>query len=332
MRPLLSRLTRGEPVMKPMVVLSQMSERLNTRLRERVPDAEIRSWPAGPLTALPPEAQGLIPMPFVRAGDAAPAAPPPGWPFGLRWVQLFSAGLDYYPDWLFTNCVVSPAHGASARSVAEFAIAAIMAAAKGFPERWIDSAEGWRRQGPLGMVAGATLGIMGFGMIGRQVASLAVALGMDVQVVRRSAKPLGRPGVRLCADVAAMFRSSDHVVLALSGDLDNHGLIDAAVLRTARPGLHLVNVARGRLIEEAALLEALDDGRLSRATLDVAYPEPLPPGHRFYRHPRVLLSPHISFDTQATETALIETFVRNLNRFRQGELDDQIVAIGLSMS
>lgn len=314
--------------MPPTIVLSQMPERMNALLRARAADAEIVSWQNRALEGLPPDASVLIPMPSAPAGEAVPAAPPPGWPFGIRWVQIFTAGLDYYPAWMFDSCRVTSAAGASARSVAEFAIAAILAAAKGLPDGWIDRADDWRRRRRLGMVGGATLGIAGFGAIGRQVASLGRALGMEVQVVRRSGAPLDVPDVRRCADIATLFRSSDHIVLALSGGRENYGIVDATALRSARPGLHLVNVARGRLLDEAALLEALDDGRLARATLDVAYPEPLPAGHPFYCHPRIRLSPHISFDTADTERRLIDTFVHNLERYRRGERLDAITAAG----
>jgi phosphoglycerate dehydrogenase-like enzyme len=313
--------------MPPTLVLSQLPEPMNAMLAAAAPDAEIRPWPPGATMALPPEASVLLPMPFASAGETPTLLSPPGWPAGIRWVQLFTAGLDYYPRWLFTDCTVTGADGASSQAVAEFAIAAVMAAAKRFPQSWIDTAADWRRQPPLGCIGGTKLGIVGFGAIGRRVATMGLVLGMDVQVVRRATIPPDVIGVRQSAGLADLFASSDHVVLALSGDIASHGLIDEAVLRAAKPGLHLVNVARGRVVDQDALLAALDDGPLSRATLDVVYPEPLPPGHPFYGHPRVLLSPHVAFDTAATSRALVDIFTRNLGRFRRGEPLEAVVTV-----
>ncbi|MFI5217170.1 MAG: NAD(P)-dependent oxidoreductase, partial [Candidatus Limnocylindria bacterium] len=86
-----------------------------------------------------------------------------------------------------------------------------------------------------------------------------------------------------------------------------------------KPGVHLVNVARGELIDQDALRRALDDGRVGLASLDVAHPEPLPAGHWLYHHPRVRFSPHVSWSMPGAFDLLIEPFLENLRRFRSGE-------------
>ena len=101
--------------------------------------------------------------------------------------------------------------------------------------------------------------------------------------------------------------------------------MNRAVLARAKPGLHLVNIARGALIDDDALLEALDDGRVSQASLDVTHPEPLPAGHPYYSHPRVRLSPHTSVHTPQTRINLAAKFADNLSRFHQGAPLDDVV-------
>ncbi|MFP3519337.1 NAD(P)-dependent oxidoreductase, partial [Pseudomonas sp. SIMBA_077] len=103
--------------------------------------------------------------------------------FGLRFVQLVTSGLDYFPRWLFQDLPVASARGSTAESIAEFALAAIFAAATQLPQVWIERAEHWQQR-PLASVAGSTLGLFGFGSIARELAPKAQALGMQVLALR----------------------------------------------------------------------------------------------------------------------------------------------------
>ncbi len=306
-----------------LVIASQLNAAFNATLAEHVADAEIVSLPPGPPAALPREAEILVAAPFRKAGGALPVAPP-GWPFDLRWVQLVSVGIDFYPPWLFDGPVVTTARGSSAVALAEFALAAVFAAAKRLPEIWIARAEQWSPT-PLSIIEGQTLGIVGFGSIGETLAPKALALGLKVLAVRKSDRPITIPGVERVADVATLFERADHVVLAAPATAETERLVDRALLARAKPGLHLINIARGALIDDEALLEALDDGRLSRASLDVTHPEPLPTNHPLYRHPKVRLSPHTSVHTPQTRINLAARFADNLRRFRQGAPLDDVV-------
>ena len=300
-----------------LIVASQLDGVFNETLAAHAADVEIVPAPRGAPSALPRGAEVLVAAPFRKAGGELAASAPVGWPFDLKWVQLVSVGIDAYPPWLFDGPVVTSAKGSSAVALAEFALAAIFAATKRLPDIWIDRAEAWTPT-PLAMVDGGVLGLVGFGAIGEALAPRAQALGLAVLAVRRSGAAPNVPGVELLSDIGELFERADHVVLAAPATAETLGLVDRALLARARPGLHLINVARGALIDDDALLEALDTGRVGLASLDVTHPEPLPEGHRFYSHPRVRLSPHTSVHTPHTRINLAARFARNLDRFRQG--------------
>ncbi|HEY2659524.1 MAG TPA: D-isomer specific 2-hydroxyacid dehydrogenase family protein [Caulobacteraceae bacterium] len=300
-----------------LIVASQLDAAFNDALAERAAGVDIISVPRGAPAALPSAAEVLVAAPFRRAGGALTAQPPAGWPFDLKWVQLVSVGIDFYPPWLFEGPTVTSAKGSSAVALAEFAVAAILASAKRLPEIWIDRAEDWAPQ-PLRMVDGATLGLVGFGSIGEALAPRAQALGMRVVAVRRSGAPITVAGVKRVDHVREVFERADHVVLAAPATPETVGMVNRALLSHAKPGLHLINIARGALIDDQALLTALDDGRVGLASLDVTHPEPLPERHRFYSHPRVRLSPHTCVHTPDTRINLAARFAENLDRFRQG--------------
>ncbi|HEX7760549.1 MAG TPA: D-isomer specific 2-hydroxyacid dehydrogenase family protein [Caulobacteraceae bacterium] len=310
-----------------LVIASQLNEIFNETLARHVGDAEIIALPPGSPQALPKDARILLAAPFRKAGGPLPESPPPGWPFDLRWVQLVSVGIDFYPTWLFDGPVVTSARGSSAVALAEFALAAVFSAAKRLPDIWIKGAEQWRPT-PLAIVEGQTLGLVGFGSIGEALAPKALALGLKVIAVRRSDRPIPVAGVERVANIETLFEQSDHVVLAAPITAQTVGLVDRALLAHAKPGLHLINIARGALIDDDALLEALDAGRVSQASLDVTHPEPLPAGHPYYSHPRVRLSPHTSVHTPQTRINLAAKFADNLSRFRQGAPLDDVVDLG----
>lgn len=306
-------------------IASQLDAGFNALLRERLPGVEVLDLPRGLPQALPAGVQALLAAPHPALRDAA--EPPPGWPFGLGFVQLVSSGLDFFPRWLLDGPPVASARGATASSIAEFALAAIFAAAKQLPELWIDNAGAWQQR-PLASLAGSTLGLYGFGSIARELARKARALEMQVLALRRSAQPFSMDGVQRAADIHELFARADHLVLAAPATAETHQVVNRETLASARPGLHLINVARGSLVDQAALLQALDEGRLALASLDVTEPEPLPAGHPFYSHPRVRLSPHTSANTPQVYRNLAALLARNLERFQSGQPLENLVQAG----
>ena len=309
------------------IIVSQLDSDANAYLGERLPGQRIVEIPFGPqgLAHIPEDASILIVRPInVRGVNLE--APPAGWPKSLRWVQLSSSGIDFYPRWLFDVPQVTSAKGANANPVAEFALAAIFAAAKRLPEIWVKD-DDWHFT-YLQPVKGATLGILGLGAIGQSLAHKALALGMRVIALGRSGQPLSAvPGVETARDIHHLFAEADHLVVVAPLTAQTRHLLGRDVLNSAKPGLHLINLARGGLLDHDALLEALDNGAIGRATLDVTDPEPLPRDHALYRHPRVRISPHTSALSTDGKHQFVDDFVANFQRFQAGTPLENLVDI-----
>ncbi|MEJ7933023.1 D-isomer specific 2-hydroxyacid dehydrogenase family protein [Sphingobium sp. AN558] len=254
-----------------------------------------------------------------------PSVPRPDlWPGRLKWVYSASAGVDFYPDWLLDAPLVTCGRGVASEEIADYVIAAIYAQAKNLEAVTARSRAQWV-QSPLGRVSGTTIGIVGFGAIGAAVARRGLALGAQVIAVRRSGAQAGVAGVQLVGDVADLVAQADHILLSVPATPQTRHLVGDALLAQVRPGAHLINVARGSVVDQDALIRALDDGRLGFATLDVTDPEPLPEGHPLYTHPKVRLTPHISSNYQQVRHRLLEKVNDDLTRFIRGEKPTDIV-------
>jgi phosphoglycerate dehydrogenase-like enzyme len=142
---------------------------------------------------------------------------------------------------------------------------------------------------------------------------------MHVVALARSPRSEPPPGVEMLRAKEELCERADHLVLCLPSTPATRHFIDAAALARMKSGVHLVNVARGALVDQEALRVALDAGRVACASLDVAEPEPLPEGHWLYTHPRVRLSPHISWSAPQAFAALLAGFLDNVGRFARGE-------------
>jgi phosphoglycerate dehydrogenase-like enzyme len=150
-----------------------------------------------------------------------------------------------------------------------------------------------------------------------------------VRALRRTAAPSPVAGVEIVRAIEELVADADHLVLATPATPATLRLIDDAVLAQVKPGLHLVNVARGELVDQEALRHALDNGRVGCASLDVVDPEPLPAGHWLYTHPRVRVSAHVSWSMPGAFDLLIEPFLENLRRHRDGRPLQHVVDVGL---
>jgi phosphoglycerate dehydrogenase-like enzyme len=282
-------------------------------IRERHPEVELVPIPTK--GAIPAEAQGevLLTLPWGTPNLAEALER------GVRWIHAIGTGVDRFPLELVGDRLLSCARGASAVPIAEWVLAVMLAFEKQLPQAWLDAPpERWNWR-DLGGLEGRTLGLVGLGGIATAVAQRALPFGMRVRALRRSRAPSPVPGVEIAADLADLAAAADHLVIAASATPETRHLIGREALASARRGIHLVNVARGSLVDQEALREALDDGRVACASLDTVEPEPLPEGHWLYTHPSVRLSAHISWNMPDSLERLYATFVANLDHYLAGE-------------
>ncbi|XAH23465.1 D-2-hydroxyacid dehydrogenase [Xylophilus sp. GW821-FHT01B05] len=252
--------------------------------------------------------------------DALLAAP------ALRWVHVHSAGADrpVFVELRARGVQVTTSAGTNAAVVAQTALAAVLALARQFPR--LLAAQREARWAPLlgsGMprdLAGQTAVIVGWGAIGRQLGAWLVALGLHVVAVRREhAGPAD--GVETVAydELPAVLPRADWLVLACPLTERTHGLVDAAALARLPQGAHLVNVARGEVVDEPALIDALRGGRLAGAFLDVFAHEPLPADSPLWHLPNVIATPHSAGFSDGNAARVEALFLSNLARWQAGQ-------------
>jgi phosphoglycerate dehydrogenase-like enzyme len=248
----------------------------------------------------------------------------------LRWAHTGTAGVGslLYPELRDSDVILTNSAGVHAEPMAEWATAALLYFARGFDIAVRAQAERQWRAEPFEALppqvrelAGATLGIVGFGGIGRAVAWRAAALGMRVVATRRRQARTPPPVELIAGDDALgrLLEQSDFVVLAAPSTAETRGLIDRAALARMKAGAVLVNVARGDLVDDDALVDALASRRLRGAALDVFAREPLPPDSPLWALPNVLITPHVSATSTAFWRRQTELIVENVRRYLAGE-------------
>ncbi|MBV9412599.1 MAG: dihydrofolate reductase [Acidimicrobiia bacterium] len=237
----------------------------------------------------------------------------------VKWVHSFSTGVDGLPEAVFTAELLTCSRGAGAVPISEFVLAAMLAFEKNIPDVWIHEVPEHWNFADLGGLSGRSVGLIGLGGIGEAVARRSLAFGMDVTAYRRRPLPSSVSEVLIVSSLGEVLSSADHLVVAAPYTPRTHHLLDASAFAQMREGVHLVNIARGGLIDQDALRTALDDGRVAMATLDTVDPEPLPAGHWMYTHPRVRLSPHVSWSSPEGGRKIFELFLENLGRYLRAE-------------
>jgi D-2-hydroxyacid dehydrogenase (NADP+) len=283
---------------------------------------EVRT--AGDLAARLPEADVLV-VSMLWKNELA------GIASKLRFIQSISAGTDQFDKALLRERGIrlASAAGVNAQAVAEHAMALILALARRLPEaRDNQHARRWRgmiseiaaREDQLG---GKTILIVGLGRIGARLARLAKAFDMRVIATKRDASTAaaGADAVYPHHRLPELLGEADIVALTCPLTPDTENLIDAAALAAMKPTAHLINVARGRVIDEPALIEALQQRRITAAGLDVTREEPLAADSPLWAMPNVLITPHTAGETRAYEDAVIDILLENLERLWRGDAE-----------
>jgi phosphoglycerate dehydrogenase-like enzyme len=244
----------------------------------------------------------------------------------VRWVHTRSAGLDglLFPELVESPAALTNASGVFSQSLGEFALAGILFFAKDLRRMIRNQAAGKWEQFDITEIAGQALGIVGYGDIGRAVAARARAMGMRVVAVKRHAPPAGvadayAERIYTSDHMVEMIASSDYIVAAAPLTAETRGLIGEREFAAMKPAAVVINLGRGPVIDEAAMVRALTERRIRGAVLDVFDIEPLPEGHPLYALDNVLLSPHSADHTPDWLERAMQFFLDNYARFEKGQ-------------
>ena len=244
---------------------------------------------------------------------------------GIRWIHARSAGLDHVlvPEVVAHPALLTNGRGAFSPALAEFVLAALLFFAKDLRRLVAQQAAGAWEPFDMERLEGRTVGIVGYGDIGRAVAARLQPLGVEILAMRR------RPGLSARDPLVKetlpperfleLVTRSDDVVITLPLTPETHGLVGRDAVAAMKRTTVLVNVGRGPVVDEGALVEALEQGRIRGAALDVFETEPLPAESKLWRLPNVLLSPHCADHVPGWVDEAMRVFLRQLERFRRGE-------------
>ncbi len=301
--------------------LSRMNEGQQQRVQEVAPGIELH------VARNEKEAWDLLPEMEVVAAL--------GWEFSreafvhakkLRWIHTLSAGVDalFYPEFIASDVILSNSRGVYDIPVAEHAFALLTALTRGVDRFHKNQAEHKWARGPVTEMDSQTIGIVGLGSIGREIARKAkLAYNMRVLATKKrlGSAELYVDALLPAAELDKLLQESDFVVVAAALTEETTGLIGERELRLMKPTAYIVNIARGRIIQSPAILKALREGWIAGAGLDVTDPEPLPPDSELYDAPNIIITPHMAAAAPAekhTERA-VKVFIDNLQRYLAGE-------------
>jgi phosphoglycerate dehydrogenase-like enzyme len=259
----------------------------------------------------------------------------------LKWIQLISAGLDRFVGHpiMESDIIITTASGIHATPIAEYVLASMLTFSRRFRDMWRLQE---RREWPEDRweilrgeeLRGKTVGILGYGSIGREVGRLCKALGMRVlatdsapDMEDRGYRPpsTGDPKGMLLdslfppSQFREMLKECDFFIVAVPLTPETEGMVGREELKAMKGSAYLVNISRGRVVDEEALIEALKEGWIGGAGLDVFAQEPLPEESELWGLDKVILSPHVSADTPHYQERFTELFCENLRRYLAGE-------------
>lgn len=324
--------------MKPIHILSTLSfpDELLDRMRSVSPKLVVDQYDTASAEEVPSQLWEQVEVLYTFSTVPDLARTP-----NLRWVQLHSAGVNHLlntPLWE-SDVILTTVSGIHAPTIAEYVFMMMLAFARRLPRMlYYQSRAEWpsQRWGKFlpQELRGATLGVVGYGRIGEEIGRLAHAFGMRVLGLRRGETDRGG-GYRLPElaglphtgpdrlytpqQLAEMLPECDYVVLTVPYTSATHHLIDEAALCAMKATAVLINVARGSVIDEAALVHALDEGWIAGAALDVFEQEPLPADSPLWGMSNVLISPHVAGFTPYYDDRATALFAQNLRRYLAGQ-------------
>jgi len=244
----------------------------------------------------------------------------------LRWVHATWAGVEnlLYPEMVESNVIVTNTRGQCAVSMSEHVLAGLLYLARDLPGHVeADRAGQWRRDVNARWLRSSRAMVLGAGSIGGVLIPMLTALGVEVVAVNSTGRAVeGAAATMTLRDAHSHLGEIDHVIVLLPATAHTQHVVDRAFLDALKPGASLVNVSRGAVVDENALLEAIDSGQLCGAVLDVTDPEPPDEASPLFSHPRVLLTGHSSGGPAAPDHEAFNVFTDNLQCYVEGRLDD----------
>ncbi len=318
--------------MPTLLVSHSVAERYGASIAEAFPGIETLILPGDSDQPLDDETRARIDYAFFST-DIYPASSRSFFTTvraapNLRWIHVMSAGVD---NWVFQELLkkgirMTTSSGSTAKPIAQSVIGGMLMLSRGFLA-WGDSQRrhAWepiRGAATPADLIGQTMTVVGLGAIGAEIARISAAIGLDVIGVRRSPWREGDPVRELVPPSALLSVAprTDWLVLACPLTDETRGLVSSEVLSALPKGAHVLNIARGEVADEPALIEALQSGHLGGAYLDVFTKEPLDPASPFWDMPNVIVSPHNSAAALGNDHRVAtESFLPNLARMAKGE-------------
>lgn len=321
----------------PVLITVDMPDALLDRLRAVSPHIEIDLLPTGDVSDFSEEQLGEMEVLYTRQALPEPEQVP-----NLRWIQFHWSGIDAFVDQslLRSDMIVTTLSGAAVPQMAEFALTMMMSLGHHMPNMMEDQKEKvwadnrFTRFRPKEL-RGSTVGIVGYGNIGREIARICQALGAQVLATKRDLKTLDAGGYVLeglgdsQADIPerlyppqalpSMASECDFLVLTVPLTPETRGLVNAKVFESMKDTAYLIDVSRGGVVDQGALVEALREETIAGAALDVYPVEPLPESSPLWELPNVILSPHVAGTSGQYLERAADLFAENLRRYVANE-------------
>jgi phosphoglycerate dehydrogenase-like enzyme len=314
-----------------------LSDELANRLRGISPQIHVTVSPAKKVEEIPSEIWGKTEILFTDHIIPLPNKAP-----NLKWIQFLFSGID---RWLEAPIVSTPGvlittlSGAGVSQMAEHAIMMMLALGHKLPALSVSqrnsewSKDRLERFVPL-EVRGATVGIIGYGSVGRQIARLLEPFGVTVLATKRDAKSpvdngytsegLGDPGGNLvhrlypAEALKSMLKLCDFIIVSVPLTKMTQGMVSTPAFMSLKPGAYLIDISRGKVVDQSSLIKALQEGKLAGAALDVFLEEPLPADNPLWGMPNVIITPHLADNSSRFDLQACELFSENIHRYLAG--------------